>query len=140
MSDDNIRQQMFDKHRDASLERMSYNYQAYDKAVLTLSIASLGFSFTFLKFVNDPHCVGWIITSWVLLFLAIIFILFSFCTGNKAIEKNIENAREYYLEEKDKSFEKPCNYNKSNTFLNNSAGILFVFGIGLFGIFAIYNI
>ncbi|OIR23855.1 hypothetical protein [Bathymodiolus thermophilus thioautotrophic gill symbiont] len=139
-NDNDIRQKMFDKHSEVSLEREFYNAQAYDKAVLTLATAALGFSFSFFKFFDNPQGVGFIVTSWFLLFLAIVFILFSFWMGNKAIAENIENARKYYLEEQEKAFDKTSVYEKWNTYLNNTSGILFAIGILLFGIFSVCNI
>src|SRR5579864_9405218 len=55
--------------------------QAYDKAVLSLSTATLGFTLAFIEYANYQRHLGhlWLLgTTWGLLILAIFFILISF--------------------------------------------------------------
>ncbi len=63
--------------KDQHVSMMFNASQSYDKAILTLSTALLGFAFAFVK-LGEIHCTRVLIFSWISLIISIISILLSF--------------------------------------------------------------
>ena len=88
------------KERDELLKRQLSNSQLFDKAILTLSSAGLGFSLAFIRkgvSLDEATQVYLLYFSWGLFFLAIASTLISFFTSQRAISKQLEFNEGYYL-------------------------------------------
>ena len=84
-------------------ERQFSNSQLFDKAILALSSAGLGFSLAFIRkgvSIAETTQVYLLYASWLLFFLAIAFTLVSFFTSNSAIKKQLKSDEAYYFENK----------------------------------------
>lgn len=66
--------QSLEKHMSALLQAS----QAYDKAILSLSTASLGFTFAFINFINHPNHSCLLPFTWFFLIIAMALTLISF--------------------------------------------------------------
>lgn len=66
--------------------------QSYDKAILGLSTATLGYTFVFAKFIiGQPHRGGCLLSiTWFFLFLSILFVLISFVFEQRHAEHRIK--------------------------------------------------
>ena len=88
------------KERDELLKRQLSNSQLFDKAILTLSSAGLGFSLAFIRkgiSLAEATQVYLLYVSWGLFVLAIASTLISFFTSQRAINKQLEFNEDYYL-------------------------------------------
>lgn len=135
--------EMFDKFRDDLLKRELSNSEGYDKAILALSSASLGFSLTAIKFIVpiDTAIHLWLlILCWSLLVLSVIFSLSAYLISNKAIHTQLNNARDYYKKGIDDAFTRKNVYASINTFLNQITGLLLAIAISIIVVFISINI
>ncbi|MBW2741328.1 MAG: hypothetical protein JRE64_21355 [Deltaproteobacteria bacterium] len=135
--------EMFDALRDELLKRELSNTENYDKAILTLSSASLGLSLTAIRFVVPLESATyiWLIKlGWVLLLFSIITSLAAFLMSNKAISKQLNNARGYYKNGIADAFNRSNIFIKINSFLNYSTGLLFLSALCVILIFVTLNI
>ena len=79
---------LLNKHKDELLKRDLSNTENYDKAILTLSSAGLGFSLVAIKSIvpwESAVFVWLVISGWSLLLLSIIICLVAYLVSNKAI-------------------------------------------------------
>lgn len=98
------RKKLYSETRQDLLTRQLSNSQSYDRAILTLSTAGLGFSFTFIKDIvplNQADSLNLLIISWVLFACTIFCTLISFFTSQFAIKKQLIFAEKYYLEKRE---------------------------------------
>ena len=134
--------EMFDKLRDEFLERDLSNTENYDKAILTLSSSSLALSLTVIKFIVPIAAAKYIIflqVSWALLAISVICSLLAFLVSNKALKKQLDNAREYYKENNEAAFGQKNLYTTINSFLNIVTGLFFSIAISLLIAFIMIN-
>ena len=134
---------MFDALRDELLKRELSNTENYDKAILTLSSASLGFSLIAIWSVVplDTGIYLWVIKlSWALLLISITTSLVAYLLSNKAIFKQLSNARKYYKEGSADTFNRPNIFIKINRILNYTTGLLFISALSAIVIFVTLNI
>ncbi len=106
--DQKLADQMFDKFRDDLLKRDLSNTENYDKTVLALSTATLGFSLIIVKDLVkvSTACHTWLLyLSWVFLVAVIIASILAYSIGNMAINNELEKAREYYKHGNEEAFE-----------------------------------
>lgn len=105
------------------------NYQAYDKAVLTLSSSTLGFSLVAIELENVDYLAVMVI-SWICLIIAIMFTLLAFIISNKAINKSIDD------------FGKDSKNTKDliGRWLTNTSGVFLMLAIIMIISFKWYNI
>ena len=93
--------ELFWKERDVLLQREQANSENLDKAIRTLSTATLGFTLAFRDKIIAPANVIhlWpLYVSWALLVLAILSTLNSYIFSYMAINRQMEINHRYYLE------------------------------------------
>ena len=137
------------KERDELLKRQLSNSQLFDKAILTLSSAGLGFSLAFIRkgvSLDKATQVYLLYVSWGLFVLAIASTLISFFTSQRAINKQLKLNESYYLGNEGKpsnSENKPDNsknrWNQITKALSCVSLIFYILAIFLTTIFAILN-
>ena len=137
------------KERDELLKRQLSDSQLFDKAILTLSSAGLGFSLAFIRKGVSPEAatqVCLLYVSWGLFVLAIAFTLISFFTSQCAINKQLESNEDYYLGDEGKpsnSENKPDNsrnrWNRISKGLSCFSLIFYLLAVVLTVLFAILN-
>ena len=135
--------EMFDALRDELYKRDLYNSESYDKAILTLSAASLGLSLTAIRFVVPLETAEQIIAlqaGWVLLLISIFTSLSAYLISNKAIEVQMKNAELYYLEGEKEALNVKNRYTRLNASLNYATGGIFLIAISLIIYFVLINI
>lgn len=99
--DQKIRNELFGKYREDVLRRQLSNTENYDKAVLSLGTAFLGFSLAFLKdFVLYKNAIyaALLPASWVLFCLSIVATIMSFFISQRGLSTQLQHAEKYYLE------------------------------------------
>lgn len=141
--DQKIADTLFDKFRDDLLKRELSNTENYDKAILTLSSASLGFSLTAVKFIVPIATAThkWLLISgWFLLVLSVIFSLAAYLISNRAILIQLENAREYYKKGVEDAFTKKNIFISLNSFLNQATGLMLAVAITIIVVFISINL
>lgn len=124
------------------LKRQLSNSENYDKSIITLSTAFLGFSIAYLKDLipsENVQCYWLIILSWYLLFGAIILTIASFVISNKAIEIELKKVEDYYLNKNDNEYYK-SNLAKITDWTNYSSGFCLCLGLLLTVIFINKNL
>ncbi|AKH70241.1 hypothetical protein IMCC21906_02596 [Spongiibacter sp. IMCC21906] len=143
LEDQKVANEMFDKFRDDLLKRELSNSESYDKAILALSSASLGFSLTVIKFIVpvDTSIHIWLlILCWSLLVLSVTLSLSAYLISNKAIQTQLNNARDYYKNGIEDAFTRKNIYASINTFLNQITGFLLAIAITIIVVFISINI
>ncbi|RLA57869.1 MAG: hypothetical protein DRQ78_12925 [Epsilonproteobacteria bacterium] len=123
--------------------RILSNIENYDKAILSLSVTMLGLSIAFIKNIVSFENVKDLIIleySWLFLVLAVISTIVSFISGNKANEKHLEFAEDYYLNDNERAFEEKSKWTTFTEYLNMGSGLFFILGIILTVYFAYINI
>lgn len=141
--DQKVADELFDKFRDDLLKRELSNSEGYDKAILALSSASLGFSLTVIKFIipiNNAIYIWLLILCWSLLVLSVIFSLAAYLISNKAIHTQLNNARDYYKKGIEDAFTRRNVYASINTSLNQATGLLLAIAITIIVVFISINI
>tara|TARA_R110001583_G_scaffold194927_1_gene367696 strand:- start:784 stop:1368 length:585 start_codon:yes stop_codon:yes gene_type:complete len=141
MSDDEATA-IFNTRREDLLKRNLSNTENYDKAILTLSSASLGLSLTAIKFVvplGNAEYFWLLYSNWALLTLSILSSLLAYLIGNKAIEKELSKAHDYYKKGDEDAFDQKNGYIKFNKFLNYFTGLVFSASIILIILFVTLN-
>ena len=125
-----------DYRRELLLRQLS-NSEKYDSAILTLSMAALGVSMTFLADIAIPisiYSLYVLVISWALFVVSIICVVVSFQTSNKGITKQIDYAENYYLKNDDSYANARSLWASITTGANYIAGMCFILGIS-FNIF-----
>lgn len=134
---------MYDWLRDEIYRRDLSNTENYDKALLTLSSVTLGFSLTGIHSIIplETSDYTWLImTGWILLLVSIIATLTAFQVGNKALRVQLENAEDYYIGGKEEAFDRKNLFEKLNRYLNSFAGLLCGIAIAVIMAFVILNV
>lgn len=119
----------YSKFRDDLLKRQLSNNENYDRAILTLSTAALGLTVSFIRDLQKPRYLGWLIAAWFCLVLAIIAIIISYPISQKAIDKQLEFAKGYYLQDDESAADAKNHLAVYHDKLVASAGFIFVAGI-----------
>ena len=115
----------------------------YDRNLLTLSSGTLALSLAFIKDVVELKRAvhPWVLfCSWFAFAASILITLVSFRLSIAAQEKQLEYARQYYLEGNEKAFSRQSWYSKALAFCNHASGIAFFAGLVLTIIFAVINV
>lgn len=136
-----VRRRLLAETRADLLKRQLSNAENYDKAILSLSTAILGFSFAFLKDFVPAHLAErlWLLyASWVMLTGAVITTVVSFWVSQRAINVQLEKAEDYYLRNDEAALEK-SRIAKVTDWLNIATGVLFILGVLLTTVFVIAN-
>lgn len=123
------------------LKRYLSNSENYDKAILSLSTAFLGFSLAFLKDLVPVQWAKWLLLlygSWVALAGAVLVTVVSFWVSQRGIDVQLKKAEDYYLRD-DQSALKKSGIAKATTWVNVTSGALFILGLVLTTTFVILN-
>lgn len=123
------KRESYSKFRDDLLKRQLSNNENYDRAILTLSTAALGLTVTFIRNLNPPKCPGVLIVAWVCMVLAIMAIIISYPISQKAIDKQLEFAERYYIQDDESAADAKNHLAIYHDILVASAGFTFVAGI-----------
>lgn len=125
------------------LARELSNTQAYDKAVLTLSSATLAFSLSAtnaLFSMEEMRASYLLVIGWLLLATSISVSLSSFLVSNRALSAHLQHAEAYYLENDEASFNRSTLYDSVNRWANRVVGLALVISIFLIVAFFTLNI
>jgi len=123
---------LYARTRDDLLARNLSNSEKYDNAILTLSTGLLGLSLAFIKDIvplAQSHYVFLLIMSWCAFGASIVSTLVSFALSQRGIERQLEYAGKYYLEELEEFLDKKNRPKQWTDFVNYLSGILFIVGI-----------
>jgi hypothetical protein len=132
MNDVEERKKLYSKYRDELYKRQLSNSENFDKAILSLSSAGLGFSLAFIKdLIPFSHAtyVFVLIISWFAFALAIICTIVSFYLSQIGIDKQLNYAEQYYLEGKEDFLNKKNWPSKLTNYFNDFAGLIFIIAI-----------
>jgi hypothetical protein len=120
---------IYSETRNDLLTRLLSNTEAFDKAVLSLSSAGLGFSLAFIKDIVPVHTINnmnLLYISWGCFSGAIIFTIISFFTSQFAIRIQLGYFEKYYLEGKDEYFNKKNWLSIATEIINIVSALLFI--------------
>jgi hypothetical protein len=137
------RLRVYEQYRADLLTRQLSNSENFDKSVLTLSSAGLGFSLAFIKDivpVADAVHPWLLYVSWVGFAIAIVSTLISFHTSQKAIDRHLEYAEEYYLQGKRESANKRSGWARATHWLGLLSASVFVLAVVLTILFVGLNL
>jgi len=131
-SDQELRLKLYAETRSDLLKRQLSNSENADRAILSVSTASLGFSLAFLKDVVPLQ--GAIFSflpylSWAFFVLSIVVTLLSFFASQKAINEQLELANKYYIERDDTAIGIRSKFASITEGLNISGAALLVIGL-----------
>lgn len=135
------RQRLLAETRADLLKRQLSNAENYDKAILSLSTAFLGFSFAFMKDLVPAHQAEWLgllYGSWVLLTGAVLTTIVTFLVSQKAIDQQLKRAEAYYLHG-DQTASTKSRIARATDWLNIASGVLFILGVSLTTTFVLAN-
>ena len=137
------RRTLYGEYRKDLLARQLSNSENFDRSILSLSSGILAVSIAFIRGSTAPQALqhtALLSISWVAFAAAIAFTLASFITSQKAIDKHLEFAAQYYLQNQDDALEKISGFRTATSWLGGLAGVSFVVGIGSTIAFAILNL
>jgi hypothetical protein len=141
MKQENI--EIYNSRRDELLKRQLSNSENFDRAILTVSTAMLGFSLAFVKDIVNIETAQLSIAlylSWVSFILAIFSTLSSFLVGQGEINRELKRAERYYLEGDESAYKKSTETKQVTECLNFSSAFFFFTGLLLICIFVGINL
>lgn len=139
----NERKRLYEKFRDYLVELQKSNSQNFDKAILSLSSTTLAISLAFIKDIvglNQANCLILLKFSWFSLVAAIIITVLSFLFSQAGINKQLEYAEQYYINQKDDYLTKKNPLKILSNFSGYFSAFFFIAGIVLTVIFVVSNI
>ncbi len=144
-SDEDIaeRKRLYTATRDDLLKRQLSNAENFDKAILSLATASLGFSLAFLKDIvhlGAAHAKWLVYASWICFAIAVVTTLVSYEVSQRAITTQLTYASQYYLENDEAVWKKPNRATRVTQWLNTSSGVAFVVGLVATIVFVSVNV
>lgn len=129
---DEERKKLYSETRKDLLTRQLSNSESYDKAILSLSSALLGFSLVFIKDIFQIERTAkkiFLYWSWYLFAAAIILTIVSFVISNFGIKKQLKYARKYYLEGQEEYLNKRNIFAMFTDYVNILSGVSFILAI-----------
>ena len=135
--------ELYNFHLKELHRRYLSNVENYDKALLTLSSSTLGFSLLAIRYIvpwETADLLGMLILAWFLMGISVITSLIAYRIGNEAINKEEKKATDYYLKGVEDALERENLYKKWNRWLNNATGLLFAISLFLILLFVSLNI
>jgi len=123
---------VYEQCRDDLLKRQLSNSENFDKAVLSLSTAGLGFSLAFIKDIaifSPPDYLVMLYLSWGCFGSAIVSTLLSYLASQRGINCQLVRAEQYYLERKDEVLHKTNWWAKATNWLNHISAVVFIIAI-----------
>lgn len=144
MTDDGqIRLDIYNARRDELLKRQLSNSENFDRAILTVSTAALGFSLAFIKdivSIETAKLLMILYISWLFLLLAILSTLSSFLIGQHEIKGELDRAERYYIKREETAFEESRAKMQWAEVCNYFSALLFALGVILTCIFTGVNL
>src|SRR5690606_33755377 len=111
------------------------NDENFDRAILTLSTASLGFSVAFLRGLEPICCRTVLVLSWGFLVIAILTTVVSLKVSQKTISLNLEFIERYYLQWDESAYQQANRWSKLHDWFSYGSGLAFIVGVILLLIF-----
>lgn len=142
-SDNSENKRLFEEYRKELFERQRSNTKEYDKSILTLSVAFLGLSLAVIKdvvHIEGAKNVWCLYCSWILVCVAIVFAIVSFVVSQSAIEKQLDYAKHYYIDNRDEYIGKKSWQERVLKMLNRGSGVVFIAAVLLITYFVALNI
>jgi hypothetical protein len=134
---------LYADYRKDLLARQLSNSENFDRSILSLSSAILAVSVAFVRGqpqLPPPQFPALLWLSWVSFALAIIFTVISFMTSQAAIDRHLEFAAQYYLEQQENALGKSSAFASTTKWLARLSGVAFVAGVMLTISFATLNL
>jgi len=129
-------QKLYSEYRNELLKRQLSNNESYDKAILTLSSSGLALSLAIYNLAPIEHSnTTHLIWAWAFYLLAILISIAAYLISNKAIDKQIDIAERYYIQQELNSYNEKNWYSIVNNLLNPAAGISLLLAIAFTLIF-----
>lgn len=136
-------ERLYDLHIKELHRRYLSNVENYDKALLTLSSSTLGFSLLAIRYIvpwETADLLEMLILAWFLMGISVITSLIAYRIGNEAINEEEKKATDYYLKGVEEAIKRKNPYKKWNRWLNNATGLLFAISLFLVLLFVSLNI
>lgn len=143
MIDTTLSRKIHDAYRKELLERQRINSSTFDKVILSLSTAIIGISTSFINNIielGEAQSIILLKLSWASFSLVIISTVLSFLVSQKALDRQLEYAQKYYLEEKNEFGTKKSLWSRFTDILNLISGIAFIAATILLIVFVTQNI
>jgi hypothetical protein len=124
------------------LKRQLSNAENYDKSILTLSSAALGFSLAFLKDFVPIESATWsraLYVSWYAFAAAIVVTVLSYVASQHGITHQLERATDYYQRRSEGALRRTLSAILTDC-LNYASGGLFIIGVVLTTVFVSLNL
>jgi hypothetical protein len=137
------RNDLYQKYREDLLKRQLSNSEKFDQSILTLSSSLLGLTLTFFRNVmpiEEAYYTRLLISAWMLLAMAIIFTVLSFPISQESIKKQMNYAKEYYLDGNEEFLKKNNIYANFNDIAGYISAAAFTFAVVLLVAFVSLNI
>lgn len=126
----NEAQKLYSEYRNELLKRQLSNNESYDKAILTLSSSGLALSLAIYNLSTIEHSnTTHLILAWLFYLLAILISIAAYLISNKAIDKQIDIAERYYIQQDLNSYNEKNWFSAANNLLNPAAGISLIVAI-----------
>lgn len=141
--DEEYRRKLLENLRDVIHTRELSNSENYDKAILSLATAFLGFSIAFIKDIvplDSAQLRALLPISWCLLALAVVATIGSFLTSQIALGRTLSDAEAYYLDQKEEYQDRPNPWSNWTQRLVLIAGSCFVSAVIATILFASINL
>jgi len=104
--EDKRRRDLYDEHRRQAWQDIQSSTDSFDKNLLAVSTAALGFSVAFIKDIVHLPAAAWhfvLYASWLSFAACIVITVFSFRLSVAALNKHLEYLQHYY-DKKDETF------------------------------------
>ena len=132
MDEQEERIRLYERRREELGKRQMINSQIYDTSVLSFSMGTLAVLSNFLKGLH-LNCSDRIMMFFatISLVLAVFSTLLSFIVSNEALKKELDIAKEYYLNKDEKAANAENPYRRWLTVFNYLSGAMFILGLSL---------
>jgi hypothetical protein len=132
----------FAEYRSHLWGALQSSHEHFDKAILSLSSGGLALSLSFVANMGGarPKLEWVLIVSWCLFSAAILSNVLSLLVSQKAIGRQIEYAKNYYIDGQDEFLAKQNAFSLWTKRLNYGSGALFVCAVAATVLFASVNI
>lgn len=140
---DDRRRELYDEHRRQTWQDIQSSTDSFDKNLLAVSSAALGFSLAFIKDFAPFATASWrpvLYVSWICFATCIVTTIFSFRLSVAALNKQLEYLHEYYENRKEECLTKKSVSAKLLRAFTWIAASLFLAGIICTMIFCIRNV
>jgi hypothetical protein len=141
--EDKRRRDLYDEHRRQTWQDIQSSTDNFDRNLLAVSTAALGFSVAFIKDIVHFPTAAWhpaLYVSWVCFASCIVITVFSFRLSVAALNKHLEYLQQYYERKDEDYLRKKSAAGKILDVFTWLAASLFLAGIICTMIFCIKNV